>query len=104
MPRGESADAGNGWSGDAAGDGASPSGRPHGEPSSPLGAKDSASEPPTIRLFADLAPLGGWGVERAESGATYGDRRAMQAPARGWPHRPRRRRPPRVHYDGGLLR
>ena len=67
-------------------------------------ASGSASEPPTIQLFATQPPLGDGGPKRAEPGATYGDRRAM--PARPRPTRParadheRRQRPlPRPDLD-----
>jgi hypothetical protein len=82
-------------SGDTGGRARKARARHHGEPSSPLGAEGSASEPPTLQLDADPTPYGGWGAERAELGATYGDRRAMQA-------RPRLPRPaPGVTAFGG---
>ena len=62
---------------------AGPAARHHGEPSSPLSLRCSAREPSTIQLAADPAPFRGTGGSSEPSaGATYGDRRAVQARGR----------------------
>ena len=59
---------------------AGPPPRHHGEPSSLLSLRCSAREPSTIQLVADPAPFRGMGGSSEPSaGATYSDRRAVQA-------------------------
>jgi hypothetical protein len=45
-------------------------------------AQSTASEPLATRLARGQPPRGGWGVERAVVGASYGDKRAMLARSR----------------------
>ena len=68
--------AGGGWAGRRA---ARAGGAPSWRAVVAVRAPGSASEPPTIRLATPQPPLGDGGPERAEPGASYGDRRAMPA-------------------------
>jgi hypothetical protein len=64
----------------------SPRARHHGEPWSPLSLRARLASRQQLEEPTPQPPLGDGGPERAEPGATYGDRRAMRA-------RPRAPRP-----------
>jgi hypothetical protein len=56
-----------------------PRARPHGEPSSPFERRARRASHRQLEVATPEPPLGDGGPERAEPGASYGDRQAMRA-------------------------